>query len=109
MASTPAGNKALYGTLDPTTLEWTDGIFTKVLREVSGSHKEHSRRWLIPGGRNFCSGACFSCTYVVYLFVSTLSGFSPTFDDDSDSSFEAIVGHSMATTFMYGCICVCRC
>lgn len=29
------GKEALYGSLDPTTLEWTDGIFTKVLREVS--------------------------------------------------------------------------
>lgn len=28
------GKEALYGSLDPTTLEWTDGIFTKVLREV---------------------------------------------------------------------------
>lgn len=35
--TTPTGNKALYGSLDPTTLEWTDGIFTKVLREVSGT------------------------------------------------------------------------
>lgn len=34
-AQTPTGNKALYGNLDPTTLEWTDGIFTKVLREAS--------------------------------------------------------------------------
>lgn len=30
----PLGKEALYGSLDPTTLEWTDGIFTKVLREV---------------------------------------------------------------------------
>lgn len=29
------GKEALYGSLDPTTLEWTDGIFTKVLREAS--------------------------------------------------------------------------
>lgn len=32
---TPTGKEALYGSLDPTTLEWTDGIFTKVLREAS--------------------------------------------------------------------------
>lgn len=31
----PTGKEALYGSLDPTTLEWTDGIFTKVLREAS--------------------------------------------------------------------------
>lgn len=32
-----AGKEALYGSLDPTTLEWTDGLFTKVLREVTVS------------------------------------------------------------------------
>lgn len=32
----PIVKESLYGSLDPTTLEWTDGVFTKVLREVRG-------------------------------------------------------------------------
>ncbi|CAM9106263.1 unnamed protein product [Ectocarpus fasciculatus] len=46
------GNKALYGNLDPTTLEWTDGIFTKVLREVlTNKRGEKARRhWIVFDG-----------------------------------------------------------
>lgn len=57
------GKEALYGSLDPTTLEWTDGIFTKVLREVR-QHGCPSFRWrertiveaataVVPGVLNF--------------------------------------------------------
>lgn len=28
----------LYGTLDGTTLEWTDGVFTATLRQVLATH-----------------------------------------------------------------------
>lgn len=28
----------LYGTLDGTTLEWTDGVFTATLRQVPATH-----------------------------------------------------------------------
>ncbi|CAM9388206.1 unnamed protein product, partial [Sphacelaria rigidula] len=46
------GKEALYGSLDPTTLEWTDGIFTKVLREVLMNKRgERARRhWIVFDG-----------------------------------------------------------
>lgn len=44
----------LYGSLDPNTLEWTDGVFTKILRKVSdtsSSHRTGARRsWVIFDG-----------------------------------------------------------
>lgn len=45
--------ETLYGVLDPNTLEWTDGIFTKVLRKVSDiSDARHTARrsWIIFDG-----------------------------------------------------------
>jgi dynein heavy chain 1, cytosolic len=44
----------LYGTLDPNTLEWTDGIFTKLLRKICESSNVRSgqmrRSWIIFDG-----------------------------------------------------------
>lgn len=49
----------LYGSLDPTTLEWTDGIFTKILRKIieatsegnSGATSRYQRRsWIVFDG-----------------------------------------------------------
>jgi dynein heavy chain 1, cytosolic len=42
----------LYGTLDPTTLEWTDGIFTSILRQIVGNVRNESskRHWIIFDG-----------------------------------------------------------
>jgi len=44
----------LYGTLDPNTLEWTDGVFTKILRRVSDTNSSHRtgtrRSWIIFDG-----------------------------------------------------------
>ena len=34
----------LYGTLDGTTLEWTDGIFTSILRKILDNQKGESER-----------------------------------------------------------------
>ncbi|CAM9128550.1 unnamed protein product [Discosporangium mesarthrocarpum] len=46
------GKEALYGHLDPTTLEWTDGIFTKVLREVLTNKRGEAirRQWIVFDG-----------------------------------------------------------
>ena len=44
--------EGLYGSLDPNTLEWTDGIFTKILRKVSDSSnvKGLRRSWILFDG-----------------------------------------------------------
>ncbi|KAM6498345.1 dynein heavy chain protein 1 [Amanita muscaria] len=43
---------ALYGTLDPTTREWTDGLFTHVLRKIVDDVRGESgkRHWIIFDG-----------------------------------------------------------
>lgn len=45
-------NEALYGTPDPTTREWNDGLFTHILRKiVDNVHGESSKRhWIIFDG-----------------------------------------------------------
>ena len=42
----------LYGTLDPTTLEWTDGVFTAILRNVLTNHRgdKERRHWVVFDG-----------------------------------------------------------
>ena len=42
----------LYGSLDPTTREWTDGLFTSILRKVlSNARKEDMKRhWIVFDG-----------------------------------------------------------
>lgn len=42
----------LYGSLDSTTLEWTDGVFTSKLREIIANQKGESeeRHWIILDG-----------------------------------------------------------
>ena len=42
----------LYGKLDSTTAEWTDGVFTQILRRVIDNHRGESakRHWLIFDG-----------------------------------------------------------
>jgi dynein heavy chain 1 len=45
--------ETLYGKLDPTTLEWTDGVFTKLLREVLADRRgggADRRHWLVFDG-----------------------------------------------------------
>ncbi|CAG8531180.1 10166_t:CDS:10, partial [Acaulospora colombiana] len=43
---------ALYGTLDPTTREWTDGLFTHILRKIIDNVRGESlkRHWIIFDG-----------------------------------------------------------
>jgi dynein heavy chain 1 len=43
---------ALYGTLDPTTREWTDGVLTKILREIVDGHRgdKDGRHWIVLDG-----------------------------------------------------------
>ncbi|KAH8923510.1 hypothetical protein BT69DRAFT_1319504 [Atractiella rhizophila] len=43
---------ALYGTLDPTTREWTDGLFTSILRKIIDNVRGESskRHWIIFDG-----------------------------------------------------------
>ena len=42
----------LYGSLDGTTLEWTDGIFTSALRRIIDNQKGESdrRHWIVFDG-----------------------------------------------------------
>lgn len=42
----------LYGKLDSTTLEWTDGVFTDILRRVSAGHRGENlrRQWIMFDG-----------------------------------------------------------
>lgn len=42
----------LYGRLDSTTAEWTDGVFTQTLRRVIDNHRGESakRHWIIFDG-----------------------------------------------------------
>ena len=42
----------LYGSLDPNTLEWTDGVFTKILRKVAdnSSGRAPRRSWIVFDG-----------------------------------------------------------
>ena len=66
-ADVKAGNKAgsfhqldpkaltkstLYGNLDPTTREWTDGVFTSILREIVDGHRgdKEGRHWIVLDG-----------------------------------------------------------
>lgn len=43
---------ALYGTLDPTTREWTDGLFTHILRKIVDNVRGESskRHWIVFDG-----------------------------------------------------------
>lgn len=43
---------ALYGTLDPTTREWTDGLFTHILRKIVDNVRGETtkRHWIIFDG-----------------------------------------------------------
>lgn len=43
---------SLYGTLDGTTLEWTDGVFTSLLRRIIDNQKGESERrhWIVFDG-----------------------------------------------------------
>lgn len=43
---------SLYGTLDGTTMEWTDGVFTSLLRTILDNQKGESdrRHWIIFDG-----------------------------------------------------------
>ena len=43
---------ALYGTLDPTTREWTDGLFTHILRKIVDNVRgeDSKRHWIIFDG-----------------------------------------------------------
>lgn len=42
----------LYGTLDPTTREWTDGLFTQLLRKIIDNVRGESakRHWIVFDG-----------------------------------------------------------
>lgn len=42
----------LYGTLDPTTREWNDGLFTHILRKIVDNIRgeSHKRHWIIFDG-----------------------------------------------------------
>jgi dynein heavy chain 1 len=44
--------EALYGTLDPTTCEWNDGLFTHILRKIVGDvrGKSSKRHWVVFDG-----------------------------------------------------------
>jgi dynein heavy chain 1, cytosolic len=44
--------EALYGTLDPTTREWTDGLFTSILRTIIDNLRgeDQKRHWIIFDG-----------------------------------------------------------
>jgi dynein heavy chain 1 len=46
------GKEKLYGSLDGTTLEWTDGVFTSLLRRIIGNQKGESERrhWIVFDG-----------------------------------------------------------
>ncbi|WFD07771.1 hypothetical protein MVES1_003142 [Malassezia vespertilionis] len=45
-------NEALYGTLDPTTREWTDGLFTALLRRILENvrREREQRHWIVFDG-----------------------------------------------------------
>jgi dynein heavy chain 1 len=44
--------KAMYGSLDPNTREWTDGLFTHILRKIIDNVREElsKRQWIIFDG-----------------------------------------------------------
>jgi dynein heavy chain 1 len=44
--------EALYGTLDPTTREWNDGLFTHILRKIVDNVRGETtkRHWIIFDG-----------------------------------------------------------
>ena len=44
----------LYGRLDNTTLEWTDGVFTLILRKILANQRGEStrRHWIVSDGRS---------------------------------------------------------
>ncbi|KAL3100107.1 hypothetical protein niasHS_000718 [Heterodera schachtii] len=46
------GKDALYGTLDPNTREWTDGLFTRIIRRIIDNRRGEmdKRQWIIFDG-----------------------------------------------------------
>jgi dynein heavy chain 1 len=42
----------LYGRLDNTTMEWTDGVFTEILRKINGNARgeKDRRHWIVFDG-----------------------------------------------------------
>jgi dynein heavy chain 1 len=59
----------LYGTLDGTTLEWTDGVFTSCLRKILDNQKGESERrhWIVFDGDvdpvSACKNSYFKCLF----------------------------------------------
>ena len=49
---------SLFGTLDPTTAEWTDGIFTHTLRQIINNVRGEAdrRHWIVLDGDVDLSG-----------------------------------------------------
>jgi dynein heavy chain 1 len=58
----------LYGTLDGTTLEWTDGVVTSLLRRIIDNQKGESdrRHWIVFDGD---VDVCLSCPYCSYRYI----------------------------------------
>ena len=55
--------EALYGTLDPNTREWTDGLFTHILRKIIDNIRGeiNKRQWIIFDGDCDCGEWPFFC------------------------------------------------
>ena len=69
----------LYGDLDGTTLEWTDGIFTSILRRILDNQKGESERrhWIVfdgdvdPECRFPREDVVFDLTSLLYVGISS--------------------------------------
>lgn len=74
--------EVLYGSLDGTTLEWTDGVFTSILRRVIDNQKGESekRHWIVfdgdvdvSYGREKICNFKFCCSNIFHLNDSFLN------------------------------------
>jgi dynein heavy chain 1, cytosolic len=66
----------LYGSLDGTTLEWTDGVVTSVLRRIIDNQKGESdrRHWLVFDGDIDVSSLLLH--HLVFAFLSNIAPLS---------------------------------
>jgi dynein heavy chain 1, cytosolic len=68
----------LYGTLDGTTLEWTDGIFTSIVRKILDNQTGESERrhWVAFDGdvdpHTFCSYAIIRVVPSLFLVATVI-------------------------------------
>ncbi|KAF1745558.1 hypothetical protein MXB_4461 [Myxobolus squamalis] len=123
--------ETLYGTLDPNTRVWTDGIFTAIIRNViENSENHHQRHWIVfdgdidpewvenlnstlddnklftlPNGERLCLAPniriLFEVSDLKYATPATISRCGMIFFSESTISIDMVMNHYFETLKSY--------